>query len=54
MFSPFFKIFIGYLSDNNFKHLPAIEESILAFTLIALGLQAYFSAFMLNITGEKT
>ncbi|MEM4000664.1 MAG: glycosyltransferase family 2 protein [Saccharolobus sp.] len=40
--------------DSNFEHLPAIEESILAFTLIALGLQTYFSAFMLSMIAERT
>lgn len=40
--------------SNGFKHLPAIEHDIIAFTLIALGLQTFFSAFMLSIIAEKT
>lgn len=39
--------------SSGFKHLPAIEHDIIAFTLIALGLHAFFSAFMLSILAEN-
>lgn len=40
--------------NSGFMHLPAIEHSIVAFTLISLGLETFFSAFMLSIIAEKT
>ncbi|MCX8170006.1 MAG: glycosyltransferase family 2 protein [Candidatus Methanomethyliaceae archaeon] len=38
---------------SRFMWLPTLEHSILAFTLIALGLETFFSAFMLSIIAEK-
>ncbi len=38
---------------SGFKHLPDLEHDLIAFTLIALGLETYFSAFMLSIIAEK-
>jgi hypothetical protein len=38
---------------SGFKNLPSLEHDIVAFTLIALGLQTYFSSFMLSVLAEK-
>jgi len=38
---------------SGFKHLPSLEHDIIAFTLIALGLETYFSSFMLSILAER-
>lgn len=38
---------------SGFKHLPSLEHDIIAFTLIALGLETYFSSFMLSVLAEK-
>jgi len=38
---------------SGFKYLPSIEHDIAAFTLIALGLETYFSSFMLSVLAER-
>jgi len=38
---------------SGFKLLPSLEQDILAFTFIVLGLQTFFSSFMLSITAER-
>jgi len=39
---------------SGFKHLPSLEHDIISFTLICLGLETYFSSFMLSVIAEKT
>jgi len=38
---------------SGFKLLPSIEQDIIAFTFIILGLQTFFSSFMLSIITER-
>jgi len=47
---------IKLLSDwiaSGFKSLPLVEHDITCFTLIVIGLQTYFSSFMLSIIAEQ-
>ncbi|MEM2292163.1 MAG: glycosyltransferase family 2 protein [Nitrososphaerota archaeon] len=46
-------ILIAQWIDSGFKHLPVLEHSILAFTLISIGIETFFSAFMLSILAEN-
>jgi glycosyltransferase involved in cell wall biosynthesis len=38
---------------SGFRNLPNLEHDIIAFTLIALGLETYFSSFMLSVLAEE-
>ena len=38
--------------DSGFKSLPPVEQDIICFTLIVVGLQTFFSSFMLSIIAE--
>lgn len=38
--------------DSGFKSLPPVEQDIACFTLIVIGLQTFFSSFMLSIIAE--
>lgn len=46
------KIFVGWVS-NSFGEMQQVENSILAMTVMVLGLQTIFSSFMLSILGIK-
>jgi len=46
-------ILVAQWVNSGFRQLPTLEHDILAFTLIALGLQTYFSAFMLSVIAER-
>jgi len=38
---------------SGFKRLPSLKHDIISFTLIRLGLETYFSSFMLSVIAEK-
>lgn len=38
--------------NSGFRHLPFVEQDILGFMLIALGIQTFFSSFMLSVIAE--
>lgn len=44
-------LLLGYVGSG-FKALPPVEQSLVCLTLIALGLQTFFSSFMLSIIAE--
>ena len=41
-------LFIGWVTSG-FRQLPSVQQDILGFTAIVLGLQTFFSSFMLSI-----
>ncbi|MBO3755266.1 MAG: hypothetical protein FGF53_10405, partial [Candidatus Brockarchaeota archaeon] len=45
------KVLLDWVGSG-FSALPPVEHSVLCFTLIALGLQTFFSSFMLSIIAE--
>ncbi len=46
------KLLLNWI-NSGFKSLPTIEEDILCLTLIVIGLQTFFSSFMLSIIAEQ-
>ncbi|MFA5155561.1 MAG: glycosyltransferase family 2 protein [Patescibacteria group bacterium] len=48
----YLSILIGWL-NSGFGALPEIKESIIALTLLVLGIQTFFAAFMFSILGIK-